>query len=393
MIPGKRNTMYASGLLFLVFVLAFGLAQKTTAVDPCPSSCGGSELSVQFPFRLNRSGCGYPRFDLSCNSQRQTILTLPLSGGFIVQNIDYAAQTVWLNDAGSCLPSRLLNFTLDGSPFRAPLPRNFTLVNCSGDATLAARAAMPTLLEVQCMSSGDYMVMSVESRFYGGPGSHACDEIGTVTVPVAWQSVSDLHEDVRLAWGQPACKSCLARGGTCGLRKGSDSEIACTNVRTTGLPRSAKYGIILGLGIPAILCLIGLCSYVCGLISAYGRQRRHPREETNTDFTTVIVPRSFVVMGLDRPTIESYPKTLLGASRRLPKPADNTCPICLCEYQPQEALRTIPKCDHYFHADCVDEWLTMHSTCPLCRNTPEGSTSVTPSALLQSSLSPSSTSA
>ncbi|KAF8027799.1 hypothetical protein BT93_E0658 [Corymbia citriodora subsp. variegata] len=368
--------MHASGPLFLISILSFVSGQETAAGQPCRSSCGGSDLPVEFPFRLNGSRCGYPGFDLSCNSQRQTILTLPSSGGFVVQNIDYGEQTVWLNDAGNCLPSRLLTFTLEGSPFRAPSTREFMLLNCSRDAMPAASVAMPMLLEIRCMSGGDYQVMSVESRFYGR--SAACVEIGHVSVPMAWRSASDLHEDLRLVWREPDCKSCLARGGTCGLRDGSGLEIACTDVPSTGLPRSAKYGIIIGLGIPAILCLIGLSSYVCSLISACSR-RRHQEEETDVEFPTVIFPRPFIVTGLDRPTIQSYPKMLLGASRRLPNPGDNTCPICLCEYQPQEVLRTIPECNHYFHADCIDEWLKMNVTCPLCRNTPGGSALATPS--------------
>ncbi|PQQ16777.1 hypothetical protein Pyn_28160 [Prunus yedoensis var. nudiflora] len=59
------------------------------------------------------------------------------------------------------------------------------------------------------------------------------------------------------------------------------------------------------------------------------------------------------IAGLDGATIESYPKTQLGESWELPVPNDNICPICLCEYQPKEVLRTIPECNHYFHANCV----------------------------------------
>lgn len=74
--------------------------------------------------------------------------------------------------------------------------------------------------------------------------------------------------------------------------------------------------------------------------------------------------------GLDLSKIESYKKTVLGESRRLPKD-DDTCAICLSKYEPREALRTIPECNHYFHLDCIDEWLKLNATCPMCRNSPE----------------------
>ncbi|KAB1215496.1 putative RING-H2 finger protein ATL69 [Morella rubra] len=149
---------------------------------------------------------------------------------------------------------------------------------------------------------------------------------------------------------------------------------------------SVKYGIALGLGVPGILSVIGVSCYLCGLARIHTRRRR-----LNTELSSSIAPqRAVVSTGLDGPTIESYPKTLLGESRRLPKPNDNTCPICLSEYQPKEELRTIPECHHYFHAKCVDEWLRMNATCPLCRNSPDSSAAVTPSSLSTSSSSSSS---
>ncbi|KAF9973227.1 hypothetical protein BGZ73_003565 [Actinomortierella ambigua] len=45
---------------------------------------------------------------------------------------------------------------------------------------------------------------------------------------------------------------------------------------------------------------------------------------------------------------------------------DAVCSICLCEYEDEEELRKMP-CLHYFHKACVDEWLKLHKSCPLCK--------------------------
>lgn len=137
------------------------------------------------------------------------------------------------------------------------------------------------------------------------------------------------------------------------------------------LPRSAKYGIIIGIGIPGLLFILGITSYAFSSIRDYCRWRNGV--STGSGFRMTISSRSPIVTGLDHLTIESYPKTMLGASRRLPKASDNTCPICLSEYEAKETLRAIPECNHYFHANCIDEWLKMNGTCPLCRNSLEGS--------------------
>jgi hypothetical protein len=44
---------------------------------------------------------------------------------------------------------------------------------------------------------------------------------------------------------------------------------------------------------------------------------------------------------------------------------DCNCVICLSDYEDKERLRVL-RCSHHFHQQCVDEWLKLHKTCPLC---------------------------
>ncbi|KAJ9556429.1 hypothetical protein OSB04_011043 [Centaurea solstitialis] len=45
---------------------------------------------------------------------------------------------------------------------------------------------------------------------------------------------------------------------------------------------------------------------------------------------------------------------------------DAECCICLCAYDDGAFLRELPCC-HHFHADCIDKWLYLNATCPLCK--------------------------
>mmetsp|Transcript_38446 Transcript_38446/g.62300 ORF Transcript_38446/g.62300 Transcript_38446/m.62300 type:complete len:385 (+) Transcript_38446:252-1406(+) len=45
------------------------------------------------------------------------------------------------------------------------------------------------------------------------------------------------------------------------------------------------------------------------------------------------------------------------------------CPICMCEYETDEALRTLP-CFHRFHTNCIDRWLCIKRYCPVCKYDP-----------------------
>ncbi|PSS31609.1 RING-H2 finger protein [Actinidia chinensis var. chinensis] len=43
------------------------------------------------------------------------------------------------------------------------------------------------------------------------------------------------------------------------------------------------------------------------------------------------------------------------------------CSVCLNEFQEDDTLRLLPKCNHAFHIPCIDTWLASHTNCPLCR--------------------------
>eukprot|EP00243_Klebsormidium_subtile_P006594 TRINITY_DN282_c0_g1_i1.p1 TRINITY_DN282_c0_g1~~TRINITY_DN282_c0_g1_i1.p1 ORF type:complete len:372 (-),score=31.96 TRINITY_DN282_c0_g1_i1:333-1448(-) len=47
--------------------------------------------------------------------------------------------------------------------------------------------------------------------------------------------------------------------------------------------------------------------------------------------------------------------------------ADNAeCCICLSPYEDGAELRELP-CTHHFHSPCIDKWLKINATCPLCK--------------------------
>lgn len=47
------------------------------------------------------------------------------------------------------------------------------------------------------------------------------------------------------------------------------------------------------------------------------------------------------------------------------------CAICIENINVNEWYKQLPQCEHYFHADCIDGWLRLRDSCPLCRQTVE----------------------
>ncbi|KAL6177408.1 hypothetical protein ACLB2K_048934 [Fragaria x ananassa] len=356
----------------------------------CRLNCNSDGPPVRFPFWIvdnDSSHCGWLGFSLSCNNQKQTIMNLPSSGDFILDNIDYYDQIITINDTNNCLIKRFL----DGEMNLTPLPfsylydlTNYTFFNCSPKAKNLDQ--YPTL---SCLSSDNYKVIvaptnallhadlvisppAISSSQVPSPFDPNCSVISTAMVPIEpkiydpspseWE---DINFGIQLRWDDPDCRYCTSVDQACGIVQTgiTGSEVGCI----PGSTRLAKIATVIGLVLSGVFWMVGLALRLT-------MTRTNSRQQSTTEMSILTIDELPVGVtgGLDQKTIDSYPKTQLGDSRGFPSSGDNACPICLGEYQARETIRTIPECNHYFHANCVDTWLRRNPTCPLCRNPPEG---------------------
>lgn len=156
---------------------------------------------------------------------------------------------------------------------------------------------------------------------------------------------------------------------------------------SSSLPEAAGsvglgYGIAIAVGILVLVSTIMLASYACVRAKGGARDRRR---SSNTSSSGAAASRpepeaARVVGGLDAPMIESYPKFIFPGSGHAVggQQGGGMCSICLGEYAAGEVVRQMPDCKHCFHAGCVDEWLRMSATCPMCRQSPGPSPVATP---------------
>ncbi|XP_065853222.1 RING-H2 finger protein ATL51-like [Euphorbia lathyris] len=125
---------------------------------------------------------------------------------------------------------------------------------------------------------------------------------------------------------------------------------------------------------PLIIAVIGilasafiLVSYYT-IISKYCRRRSTTSPENTSGWNNESWQGASAVVGggLDESIIKSISiwryKKSDGSSVE-----GNDCSVCLTEFQENESLRLLPKCNHAFHVPCIDTWLKSNASCPLCR--------------------------
>ncbi|EXC32755.1 Putative RING-H2 finger protein ATL71 [Morus notabilis] len=126
----------------------------------------------------------------------------------------------------------------------------------------------------------------------------------------------------------------------------------------------------------AIMTLIAYCVSLC-------RTRRLPGVLPHHD--TPYEHSFHVESGLNEATLGAFPKLLYSNAKASSKLSSFdggkyyssalSCSVCLADYSESDVLRLLPNCGHVFHLKCVDSWLRLHPTCPICRKLPSTPTS------------------
>ncbi|KAL9302997.1 putative RING-H2 finger protein ATL21C [Arabidopsis thaliana] len=79
-------------LLFLVSLRHASNPNNCSSSSSRPLRCGPLEVPIRFPI------CNHARFNLHCTDLNKTVLELPMSGTFLVRDIDYRRQKIYIND-------------------------------------------------------------------------------------------------------------------------------------------------------------------------------------------------------------------------------------------------------------------------------------------------------
>eukprot|EP01052_Picozoa_sp_SAG31_P054037 SAG31_NODE_14161_length_824_cov_1.028966_1_plen_152_part_00 len=116
-----------------------------------------------------------------------------------------------------------------------------------------------------------------------------------------------------------------------------------------------------------------LTSFFAGALRGVDPVDRRLRQENHAQATTALLaglPEPFTWGGdceHGRPTVRAAASE---EDRRAMGDPDEEflekCSICLGEFEHGELVQALPTCTHIFHPDCIQSWLRVRHTCPLC---------------------------
>ncbi|XVE58216.1 hypothetical protein DITRI_Ditri04bG0152300 [Diplodiscus trichospermus] len=125
----------------------------------------------------------------------------------------------------------------------------------------------------------------------------------------------------------------------------------------------------------AMVLIVLFCALICSLTlnaaircCLRGDRGRRPRRFRNNH-----LPRTQQELDQRKPVPEAAAArmvvalTLVYSSGMKLAGAEAECPICLSEFEEGEGIQVLAKCKHGFHVQCIQQWLSSHSSCPTCR--------------------------
>uniref|UniRef100_A0A0D9VGT8 RING-type domain-containing protein n=1 Tax=Leersia perrieri TaxID=77586 RepID=A0A0D9VGT8_9ORYZ len=153
------------------------------------------------------------------------------------------------------------------------------------------------------------------------------------------------------SYGHGESSAVLAGGGDAVAAAGTTSSF------------DANVVMILAVLLCALICALGLnsivrCALRCSSAAAGGSRSTMPPPPPP--------PGNRGDAGVRRKALRAMPTMVYTAAAG--NAAATACAICLADMEAGERVRVLPKCDHAFHARCVDRWLLARSTCPTCRH-------------------------
>ncbi|KAL3819961.1 hypothetical protein ACJIZ3_005866 [Penstemon smallii] len=254
-------------IVFFVFLMM--MIVSTKAQDDCrPTRCHKSGPIIRFPFRLKGrqpEHCGYPGFDLSCNSNNilefefqfpiralTRNIVLPILAKAKVQAIDYQAQVIRVVVVnGSCFPARVPEFNATSSPFQFDYNeyfigrrQGFTLFNCSTKRDTEVHSSFGPIHI--CDDTEVYLSYTSPELNCMKMYSISYTPRGIFNLPrISFPEESDLH------WPKPFCGGCEERGMYCRLKNNSN-ETECVEI-----PQQNKKGVLKSIVIAIVV--VGFC--------------------------------------------------------------------------------------------------------------------------------------
>ncbi|CAN7012968.1 hypothetical protein Bca4012_031016 [Brassica carinata] len=352
---------FSKQVSIFMFLFCFPLLNAPAAKRCYNSSCGNRNVDVRFLFWLfpkQSSTCGHTRFNILCTDRHETALKLPNTELFLVRDIDSEKQLIRLNDPNNRMARRLLSFDASGSPFSPLHLLNHTILTCPNEDIKSSSPYTPII----CLGNSTSSFFATRFDLASSMPS-SCQVFKTLLLPVSSLVAVHLNDqDLWLKWDSPSGRDCEGSRSLRGFKNNTTLEVKWFSSFKSGLYNFIL--LILKLIYLSLMTLLfGITTCVVYVTFSFEWLPTQIRRSLARHATRK-PPRGRVRSAI----VRAYKKVKVEKNMKLPGKNNNICSICLSEYASSETVGCLLICEHCFHVECIDTWLQLRSSCPICRN-------------------------